>query len=85
MRPFPYPLGKDGKLPLLSSVADVFHSTSAHSGTLLKNNYFVNSGAQLSYCNILCVPHSISFLLSFWRGRRQCSHVDSYKNIDETL
>lgn len=44
MRPYPRPLGNDGKLPLLSSNADVFHATAAHSGTVVKNKFFVDTG-----------------------------------------
>lgn len=56
VRPYPLPLGKDGKLPLLSSVADIFHSTSAHTGTVVKNNYLVNSGepSQCNRCSSAC-------------------------------
>lgn len=44
VRPFPRPLGNDGKLPLLSVNADSFHSVNAHRGTILRNNFFVNGG-----------------------------------------
>jgi hypothetical protein len=51
VRPFPRPLGRDGRLPLLSSCADIVHSTAAHVGSTIKNNYFVNSGAHLLPCH----------------------------------
>jgi hypothetical protein len=44
IRPFPYPLGRDGKLPLCSSSWDGFHITGAHSGTFIKDSYIVNTG-----------------------------------------
>lgn len=47
VRPFPRPLGRDGRLPLLSTCADIVHSTAAHAGSTIRDNYFVNSGAQL--------------------------------------
>ena len=47
MRPFPRPLGRDGKLPLLSSCADSFHAVNGHRGTVLRDNFFVNAGDAL--------------------------------------
>ncbi len=44
IRPFPLPLGRDGKLPMLSTTWDAIHMKGSHSGTLVKNNYIVNSG-----------------------------------------
>ena len=47
VRPYPTPLGNDGKLPLLSSNADTFHAANAHRGTIVKDCYFVNAGKGL--------------------------------------
>ncbi len=47
MRPYPQPLGNDGKLPLLSSNADTFHAANAHRGTTVRDCYFVNAGEML--------------------------------------
>ena len=49
MRPFPRPLGRDGKLPLLSSCADSFHAVNGHRGTVLRDNFFVNAGDALPF------------------------------------
>jgi len=49
VRPYPWPLGNDGKLPLLSSNADTFHAANAHRGTILRDNYFVNAGDSLPH------------------------------------
>ena len=47
MRPYPHPLGNDGKPPLLSSNADTFHAANAHRGTTVRDCYFVNAGEKL--------------------------------------
>ncbi len=47
VRPFPRPIGNDGALPLMSSTADIFHIVNAHRGTIIRDNFFVNSGAAL--------------------------------------
>ena len=44
VRPFPRPLGKDGRAPLLSSCADAFHAANAHRGTTVRDCLFMNSG-----------------------------------------
>ena len=54
VRPFPRPLGRDGKLPLLSSCADSFHAVNGHRGTVLRDNFFVNSGVALCPLAALC-------------------------------
>ena len=61
VRPYPQPLGNDGKLPLLSSNADTFHAANAHRGTTVRDCYFVNAGEDL----LLGQPflHSLSVLL----------------------
>ena len=48
VRPFPRPLGKDGKLPLLSSAIDGFHVANGRSGLFIRDSYIVNSGAHRS-------------------------------------
>lgn len=48
VRPYPQPLGNDGKVPLLSSNADTFHAANAHRGTTVRDCYFVNAGKKLT-------------------------------------
>ena len=64
MKPYPKPLGNDGKLPLLSSNADVFHAARAHRGTVLKDSYFINSGEDSALGGIAsaCRPAQLSCL-----------------------
>ena len=50
MRPFPRPLGNDGALPLLASVADGFHAVDSHRGTIFRDNFIVNTGQALCPC-----------------------------------
>ena len=45
MRPFPRPLGNDGAMPLMSSSADIFHIVNPRGATIVRDSFFVNSGA----------------------------------------
>ena len=49
VRPYPWPLGNDGKLPLLSSNADTFHAANAHRGTVVRDCYFTNAGKEVRH------------------------------------